>query len=181
MMVRRVMTGLVPCLLALVVAVDRAHAQDYKQFFGEYVGEAVSGEGAKVEKRDIRAKISAANKGFSLNWIMNIHRTSGKEKRVEYTMTFQPTGRKNIYSAAMSFDAFGNAVPLDPLKGDPYVWARIEGQVMNLYALTVTDDGGYEMQVYERKLVPGGMDLKYSRVLDGQVQRTITGKLKKVK
>jgi hypothetical protein len=181
MRVRRVVTGLVPCLLALVVAVERAHAQDYKQFFGEYVGEAVSGEGAKIEKRDIRAKIAQANKGFSVNWVMTIHRTSGKEKHVEYTMTFQPTARKNVFSANMSFDAFGNAVPLDPMKGDPYVWARVEGQTLSLYAMTVTEAGGYEMQVYDRKLVPGGMDLKYSRVLDGQVQRTITGKLKKVK
>lgn len=181
MTVRRVLTALLPCVFALVVAVERAQAQDYKPFFGEYVGEAVSGEGAKLEKRDIRAKIGQAKKGFSVNWVMTIHRVSGKEKHVEYTMTFQPTARKNVFSANMSFDAFGNAVPLDPMKGDPYVWARIDGQTMSLYALTVTETGGYEMQVNDRTLVPGGMDLKYSRVLDGQVQRTITGKLKKVK
>ena len=181
MSARRIGAGLPACLLLLAAAVVRTEAQDYKQFFGEYVGEAVFGDGGKIEKRDIRAKIGPATTGFSVNWVMNIHRPSGKEQHVEYTMTFLPTSRKNVYSAAMSFDAFGNPVPLDPMKGDPYVWARIEGQTLNLYALTVTEAGGYEMEVYERKLVPGGMDLRYSRVVDGQFLRTITGKLKKVK
>ena len=27
----------------------------------------------------------------------------------------------------MRADVFGNAVPLDPLAGDPYMWARLEG------------------------------------------------------
>jgi hypothetical protein len=50
-----------------------------------------------------------------------------------------------------------------------------------MYALLVTDEGGYEMQTYERTLTAGGMDLRYSRIRDGEVLRTITGKLKKVK
>ena len=81
----------------------------------------------------------------------------------------------------MALDAFGNAVPLDPMKGDPYVWARIQGQSLTLYALTVTEHGGYDLQVFDRKLVPGGMELKYSRVVDGQAQRAITGRLKKTR
>jgi hypothetical protein len=49
------------------------------------------------------------------------------------------------------------------------------------YALFVTENGGYEMQTYEYTLVPGGLDLRYSRVRDGEVLRTVTGKLKKVR
>jgi hypothetical protein len=81
----------------------------------------------------------------------------------------------------MRTDVFGNAVPLDPMSGDPYLWARIEGNTFWMYALLVTDEGGYEMQTYERTLTAGGMDLRYSRIRDGEVLRTITGKLKKVK
>ena len=45
---------------------------------------------------------------------------------------------------------FGHQVPLDPLKGDPYVWCRIVGRVLTLYSLQITDDGGYDLQIYER-------------------------------
>jgi hypothetical protein len=50
-----------------------------------------------------------------------------------------------------------------------------------MYALFVAETGGYEMQTYERTLVAAGMDLRYSRVRDGEVLRTVTGKLKKIR
>jgi hypothetical protein len=169
-------------LLLALVAPASAADPDYARFFGEYEGVAISGGSGKTDTRDIRARIGPTSKGFTVNWLMTIHRASGTDKRVEYTMTFLPTKRDSVYSAAMSLDAFGNAVPLDPMKGDPYVWARIEGPTLTIYALTVTDHGGYDLQVFDRKLVPGGgMDLKYSRIVDGQVQRTVTGRLKKVR
>ena len=172
-------------LLLLIGALARpgagADPPEYEKFFGEYVGQAAAAGTGKVETRDIRATIGPLNQGFTVAWVMNIHRVSGKEKHVEYKMTFLPTDRKSLYSAAMRMDAFGNAVPLNPIKGDPYVWARIDGQILSIYAMTITETGGYDMQVYDRKLVPGGMDLKYSRVLDGEVLKTITGKLKKIR
>jgi hypothetical protein len=81
----------------------------------------------------------------------------------------------------MRTDVFGNAVPKDPLVGDPYMWARLDKDKLWRYALFVTENGGYEMQTYEYTLVPGGLNLRYSRVRDGEVLRTVTGKLKKVK
>ncbi len=45
--------------------------------------------------------------------------------------------------------------------------------------MMVTDDGGYEMQVYDRTLTKGGMDLKFSRVHDGKTLKQITGSLLK--
>jgi hypothetical protein len=110
-----------------------------------------------------------------------LKRGKDKPRRDEYTITFMPSKRPNIYSSAMRTDVFGNAVPLDPLAGDPYMWARREGDKFWRYALFVTETGGYEMQTYEYTLVPGGLTLRYSRVRDGEVLRTVTGKLKKVR
>ncbi len=76
---------------------------------------------------------------------------------------------------------FGNAVPLDPLKGDPYVWARVHEDSLTVYALHVLEDGGYEMQTYARTRIPEGLDLKYSRVRDGEILRTVNGILLEVK
>jgi len=152
-----------------------------ERFFGTYVGEAVSQTGEELDKRDISAEISPEGKGFKVKWTAVIKRGKDKPRREERTVAFLPSHRPDIFSSGMRTDQFGNPVPLDPLAGDPYIWARIDGPKLWMYALFVTDTGGYEMQTYERTLVPGGMDLRYSRVRDGEILRTVTGKLKKVK
>jgi hypothetical protein len=159
-----------------------AQAVDVGRFFGSYVGEAVAEGGGEVDKRDISAEITPHGKGgFTVKWTMVIRKKSEGPRKVEYTIPFQPTKRPELFSAGMRTDVFGNAVPLDPMKGDPYMWAKIQGASLKMYALLVTDEGGYELQVYDRTLVPGGMELKYSRLRDGEVLRTVTGKLRKVK
>jgi hypothetical protein len=37
------------------------------------------------------------------------------------------------------------------------------------------------MQTYQYTLIPAGLDLRFSRVRDGEVLRTVTGKLKRVR
>lgn len=178
---RRSRIWLLPWLALLAGEPALAAPAEYERFYGEYVGEAASGADGDNETRDIQATIGPAKRGFTIKWRMGV-RTGGAEgRRIDYEMTFLPTARTGIYSAAMRLDAFGNGVPLDPIKGDPYVWARIDGPRLLLYALTISDEPGYEMQVYERALEPGGMSLKYSRVRDGRVVRTFAGKLRKVR
>jgi hypothetical protein len=170
--------GLATSVLLLTSA---ARAQDagIQRFFGNYAGEAVSESGDGLDKRDINAEITPQGKGFKVRFTVVVKRGSDKPRRDEYTIAFVPSKRPNIYSSAMRTDVFGNAVPKDPLVGDPYMWARLDGNKLWRYALFVTESGGYEMQTYEYTLVPGGLDLRYSRVRDGEVLRTVTGKLKK--
>jgi hypothetical protein len=167
--------------LLLAAAIAEAQGGGFQRFLGSYAGEAVSASGDELDKRDISAEITGQGKGFKVKWTVVIKRGGDPPRRVEYTITFFPTKRPDIYSSAMRTDVFGNAVPLDPLNGDPYIWARLDGDKFWMYALFVTETGGYEMQTYERTLVPGGMDLRYSRVRDGEVLRTVTGKLKKIR
>ena len=171
--------GLATGVLLLASA---APAQDagIQRFFGNFAGEAISESGDGLDKRDISAEITAQGKGFKMRFTVVVKRGSDKPRRDEYTIAFVPSKRPNIYSSAMRADVFGNAVPKDPLVGDPYMWARLDGNKLWRYALFVTETGGYEMQTYEYTLVPGGLDLRYSRVRDGEMLRTVTGKLKKV-
>ena len=69
---------------------------------------------------------------------------------------------------------------LNPLKGDPYVWARQEGGTLTVYAMVITEDGSYEMQQYDRKLTEDGLDLAFSRIRDGEQLKVIKGTLKRV-
>jgi hypothetical protein len=172
--------GLATSVLLLTSA---ARAQDagIQRFFGSYAGEAISESGDELDKRDINADISPQGKGFMVRFTVVVKRGSAKARRDEYSIAFLPSKRPNIYSSAMRTDVFGNAVPKDPLVGDPYMWARVDGNKLWRYALFVTETGGYEMQTYEYTLTPGGLDLRYSRVRDGEVLRTVTGKLKKVR
>jgi hypothetical protein len=168
-------------LVSVLLAAAAAEAQDaaIQRFFGTYAGEAISESGDELDKRDINAEITPQGKGFKIRFTVVVKRGSDKPKRDEYTITFLPSKRANIYSSAMRTDVFGNSVPKDPLVGDPYMWARLDGNKLWRYALFVTESGGYEMQTYEYVLTPTGLDLRYSRVRDGEVLRTVTGKLKK--
>jgi hypothetical protein len=168
-------------LVSVLLAAAAAEAQDaaIQRFFGTYAGEAISESGDELDKRDINAEITPQGKGFKIRFTVVVKRGSDKPKRDEYTITFLPSKRANIYSSAMRTDVFGNSVPKDPLVGDPYMWARLDGNKLWRYALFVTESGGYEMQTYEYVLTPTWLDLRYSRVRDGEVLRTVTGKLKK--
>ena len=170
---------LLVCATMILVATVEAAPADFEAFFGDYEGQAITNQG-DIRKRDLRVKILPYESGFTVSWISVTRRSSGKLKRKEYSINFHPTGRTNIYRSGERTDFFGNAVPLDPMEGDPSVWARIHEDTLTVYALHVLEDGGYEMQTYERRRIPGGLDLQYSRVRDGEILRTVSGTLAEV-
>ena len=80
----------------------------------------------------------------------------------------------------MRRDAFGNMRPVNPLiEGVPYVWATIKGDTLTIYALLITEGGGYELQTYARTLTDKGLKLKFTRLVDGRQLKAINGVLKK--
>ncbi len=151
-----------------------------EQFFGTYAGNISQAPNEPLMPRDLATKISPYDEdGFTLEWTTVIYRADGP-KRQSYAVNFSLTDRPGIFSSAMRNDLFGQSEPLDPLKGDPYLWAQLGGRTLTVHAMLITDDGGYEMQTYERTLAEGGMILKFSRDHNGRVMRTIFGKLKRV-
>jgi hypothetical protein len=78
----------------------------------------------------------------------------------------------------MRMNVFGKHIPLDPLAGDPFVWARIHDKTLTVYALMITNQGAYDMQTYDRTLRDDGdMDLAYTRILDGKISKEVTALL----
>lgn len=155
-------------------------ASEIDRFVGEYLGEGISQADGELNTRDLKVEIRKKNDGFVVDWVSVIRTGGGEIKRKAYSVYFEPSGKPGIYGSAMRTDMFGHRVPMDPLKGDPYVWARVTGGTLFVYALLITDAGGYEVQTYERTLIPEGMSLRYSRVRDGQVLRTVEGTLRRV-
>ena len=65
--------------------------------------------------------------------------------------------------------------------GEPFIWARIVGPTLSVYAMFVTNVGGHDMQIYERTLTEVGIQLKIQRLRDETPYRVVTGTLKKMR
>jgi hypothetical protein len=163
----------------LILGFSQALAADsaITPFIGEYVGRSLQAPNEPLSPRDLSIKISPhGEQGFTLEWTTLI-RDGGGERRQSYSIDFTPSARKGIFASAMQRDTFGHSGPLDPLQGEPYVWAAIKGQTLIVHAMLITDDGGYEMQVYRRTLTDSGMSLMFSRNRNGQQLKTVYGVL----
>lgn len=158
-----------------------AHAASIKAFFGHYEGVTSSDVDHEIKPRDLSVDISRyGRRGFTIRWTAVIRKSDGRMKHLEESVNFEPSRRPGIYSSAMRRNLFGEAKPLNPFKGEPFVWATLHGDTLTVYALLITDDGGYEMQSYARTLTADGLELHFQRVRDGVRLRDIDGTLRRV-
>ena len=169
--------------VAIAVAHPAHAAEPIDPFVGKYEGQSIMAAGADKElsARDLSVVIKKAPQGFTVHWTTVIYRAKGRSDRRHFTIRFALTRRNGIYAAMMAANVFGRAVPNDPLSGDPYFWASIRGKSLYVYGIHVTDEGGYELQVYRRTLTADGMAVHFSRLRDGEKLREITGRLARAK
>ncbi len=168
-------------LAILVTATARnAMAAEYDRFFGTFVGETSDISQGNELRRDLTVAISPTDDGFRVEWKTVSVKTDGRSKEKAYSIDFFPSQREHIYSSAMKANLFGGRQPLDPMKGDPYVWAHFEGDTLVINALLITDDGGYEMLTYNRTLVAEGLLLEFDRIYNGIPQKRVEATLTRV-
>ena len=189
------MRSLLSLATCLVIAVTTAPASGEKvltakDFFGVYVGQTISIEGEGLTPRDLSVTIKppagkfarSRDGGFNVSWTTVTKRRDGSKRRKSYSIDFIPSNRSGIYGSAMRRDMFGNPQPIDPLMGEePFVWARLKGSTLTVHALLITDNGGYELQTYNRTLTNAGLRLEFRRFRNGERMKTITGLLKRKK
>lgn len=154
-------------------------AEDYEKFFGQYHGETIDSSTGKDVKRNLDVTVKKVKKGFNVSWETTTIKSDGRIKTKAYSINFIPSERDHIYSSAMKTNLFGGQQALDPLKGDPYVWARISGDTLTMHALVINDEGGFEMQTFDRTLVEGGLRLNFTRIGDGHELKRIETELKR--
>lgn len=170
-------------LAALLAVVTAAQAGQHsiKPFEGRFIGRSLTNMSDQVSTRDFDVTIEAGEKeGFEVSWTTFIHRGDGSVKKKASKIAFRKTDRPGVFASAQKTDMFGNLVPYDPMDGDPYVWARIDGEVLSVFGLLVTESGGYEIQTYHRTLTDGGMDLEFTRTGENGLIRSISGTLQRV-
>ncbi len=148
-------------------------------FVGAFAGEAKVETGTSVQTRKVTVMIEKSGRGFSVDWTTRIPRGGGKKKTKRFKIQFNPVKRGTLYAAGMRRMMFGKLVPLDPLQGDPYMWAAIRGATLFVYGMHVTEDGGYEFQVYERTVKGDDMTVVFKRFRDGRILKDITAHLRR--
>ncbi|WP_246879038.1 hypothetical protein [Thalassospira sp. ER-Se-21-Dark] len=164
------------CLSVMTVA--QARAASIEPFVGSYHGTTIEHAENELQARDLDVVIKETERGFIVDWSTVIHKPDGREKTVSLDVEFYATERADIYGSAMRSGLFGKRIPNDPLKGEPFFWARIVDKTLTIHALYINDEGGYEMQVYKRTLDDdGNLDLIFRRFRDGEQIRDVTGKL----
>ncbi len=166
--------------LVLVQLPVHAGSTSFERFFGSYKGMSTSVPEGETSRRELSITIKPYENGFIIEAETRMHKTNERVKRIQTSISFRPTRRKNIYESGMRRDLFGHTVPLDPLKGDPFVWATISGNNLTVYAVRITDSGAQDMQIDKRTLTPQGMDLEFIRFYKHDPIRRLTGVLKKV-
>jgi hypothetical protein len=149
-------------------------------FFGRFEGKAIGRGDDETTNRDLAVVIQPDGDRFRIEWTTVTRQVDGEVKRKTYSIGFEPSQRPGIFRSTMRTDMFGHQVPLDPLKGDPYVWCHIAGRVLTLYSLQITDDGGYDLQIYERTLEGNLMSLHFTRLREGKEPKELTATLEKV-
>ena len=157
-----------------------ALAADFDPFVGHYAGSTttVGNTEGTANGREITVDISKHKKGFRINWSTT---KAKSDKSKEYTIDFVPTKRDHIYAAAQKVNVFGGKQPLDPLQGDPYMWARFTGKSMKVLGLLINEQGEFELFSYTRTLHDDGqaMSLRYLRLDETGEQRVIEGELRR--
>lgn len=177
-MTRATFTFLVALLGAVLVAPAGASAKDLtiEAFYGKFSGGGVAENADSiyfaVTSRDFDVEIQPQGRGFKIDWTSIIRRggdpRNPKVKRRQSTKTLLPTDAPGVFHGSESGD---------PLKGKELCWARIRGNTLSVFLMTVGKNGSSELQQYDRTLSGTGMKLMFQSWRDGDRLRAVSGRL----
>ena len=183
-LVFRVQQGIVGAVLSVAVLFAATESQaanaDISQFVGHYEGDAeVTQLNGQTELRNMDVWIKETKDGFFVEWHTAVSRADGRRKKKTYKIDFQASERPGVFAAAMTTNVFGHTVQMNPMKGEPFVWARIIGETLTVFSLYVAENGDYLMQQYDRTLAENGLDLKFSLHRNGLPSHSVETYLKR--
>ena len=183
-------------LCAAVWSVPAAWAQEagaqhaeIEAFFGSYAGKTSFLTDSGAFKRDLEVTIAplaqtevSGATGFRLAWTLKTLKEGDGEPEVKsFAYTLAQVGADPLY-VPVPHIAGGKDLdrPDDPREEIQSLWAVIKGQTLTVYALVVTAEGDYDMQVYDRTLTDHGLDLNFERFTRGNRTRVIRAALRRV-
>jgi hypothetical protein len=179
---RAALTGILALAGLSASAGLQAAAPDLEPFFGAYVGvaEVEDPRTGDVRQRDMDIVIEPYREdGFMIHWV-NVTLVDGRrdlpgvERRIQ-TALFEKADDRDMYVEVTENNPFQEREETQPMRGDPVRWASIDGNTLHVYAFVVTEDGAYELQIYDRVLTDKGIDIEFQRIVDDELLRRIVG------
>lgn len=170
-MTRFLATTLVLFLLAAPASADPlALPAFFGKFAGSGIAESYDNVYAPETVRDLDVVIAPTGSGaFSVTWTTVVRKPSGEAKRKTDTLTFTPSGGSRYESAERR----------DPYSEDGLAWAGIKERTLSVHILSIDTAGGYQLQTYARTLTGLGMELEFTRKVDGEDMRVVKARLVK--
>ncbi len=193
--------------LTIFFAVVPARAADLpiSAFFGVFEGETTFLTATGAKKRGISVSISPVPEaapgveGVEVSWTTLTKRDDGTFKAKTHHAVFVPADPAGTIFVATESSGDADAIdksddgeqaaekpapttelrsPKDPRGTAPYLWGRISESTFSVFVVVVAEDGGYEIQIYDRTLTEDGMTLVYSRDRAGEHLKLIEAFLK---
>lgn len=146
-------------------------------FFGTYVGNGVAHRRlptVAVTQRELNVNIEPTQDGFAIAWTTVLHKgRDPKNQRVvrrDNLLAFVPSGRANLWRVAKEGD---------PISGETYAWARIEGDSLITYVSWIDDEGMFDVERYARQVTPSGMTVNFRLTREGTEVLSVHAELHK--
>lgn len=180
-MTRNALYFLAVALGAFFLTPPQAAAKDlpitafYGKFSGGGIAHNADSEYFAMTTRDFDVVIKPEGGGVRVDWTSVIRRggdpLNPKIRRKMSSKILRPTSKPNVFHGSQS----GN-----PLKGEELCWARVDGNTLTVFLMTVSKEGVYELQQYDRTLSGTGMKLLFRSWRDGDRLRSVSGRLVKI-
>lgn len=180
MLGRLTRAGFVGLTLLVLAASPGAHAQTLPldAFYGHFQGSGIAENEDSlyfgVTVRDLDVRIGPEAGGFYVEWT-SVIRGGGDPNNPEVRkrsqrIAFSPSERPNVFTSKSA---------TNPMQGS-LVWARVLDQTLTVNVMSISKNGSYTVQTYNRTISGTGMKLKFINTTDGEPQRQVEARLVKV-
>ncbi|MEZ5823926.1 MAG: hypothetical protein R3C97_04045 [Geminicoccaceae bacterium] len=174
--------------IAIAFCSQAVSAQSLDDYHGAFVGEAavVDPQAGTEAVRDIDIVIGKPDRGdLRIDWV-NVDRVDGRRdvpgvKRRAGSLVFDQVDGGDYLVENRGYDPFHERDELAPIEGDPLRWGYLGDDGLRIFSFVILDDGSYELQTYVRRLDGDRLELDFVRIVDGEVQRRITGRAQRAK
>jgi len=152
-----------------------ASGEAIDDFFGRWVGQGIAetevGQDTERQVRGLEVIVRDHPTGFQLCWSTTRIKIGRPDRQTFAMMIFAPTDTAGSWKAVFSAD--GSAT-------EGSARAELRDGTLRVFNRATKENGDAELQIYERRLSRGGMDLHFTRFDNDELVRVVQGRLERV-
>ena len=153
-------------LVSVCLSTTAAVGSPIEAFVGRWIGETVQAPDNSLDTETIGIEIEKSDGGFSLSWRDLARNDQGRPNAEPLDALFVSTNRPGVFEYAPKSGSFLDrmfASPSagNPLEGDAIIWARCDAEALAVYSLTISGDGGFQLDHYTWTRTEDGLALRY--------------------